>query len=323
MYWGLALLATGDVDRGVEFQDEAAAAALACEVTPLTGGMIYCGVIWCCRNRGDWRRAAEWTDNFTRWCERSGLTAFPGTCRMHRAEVLTLRGFLQEAKQELASAHVQLANTAPWAEGEAHRIRGDLYLMRGNLDDADSAFRRAYELGWDPQPGYAMLLFERGQAADAIRKLERSLQDSNWANQQRKGMMLAHLVMIASRAGDTAKAQQSMQELESAPQHTSTAALQALAAGARSELLFAENKIPEAIRLQRDAIRLWQELESSINVEHGRLRLARMLMSDDDGHGARLELDAAEPLFEKAGASPFGETCRSLRKKLLNKERSA
>ena len=317
LYWGLALLAIGDVQRGVEFQDEAAAAALAGEVTPLVGGLIYCGVIWCCRNRGDWRRAAEWTDNFTRWCERSGLTAFPGTCRMHRAEVLTLRGLLQEAEQELVNAHIQLANTAPWAEGDAYRVRGDLYLMRGDYDDADNAYRRSHELGWDPQPGYAMLLFERGQVKDAIRSLERSLQDNNWANQQRRGMMLAQLVVIAARSGDVARAQQVIQELDQNPQHTSTTALQALVASARAELLYAGNNISEAIQIQRESLRLWQELESLLNVAHGRLRLASMLIADNDYHSAGLELDVAESSFEKASASRLCSNCQVLRKQLL------
>jgi tetratricopeptide (TPR) repeat protein len=323
LYWGVALLAIGDVERGVEFQDEAAAAAIAGEVSPLVAGIIYCGVIWCCRNRGDWRRAAEWTDIFTRWCERSGLTAFPGTCRMHRAEVLTLKGLLKEAEQELAGVHIQLSNTTPWAQGDAHRIKGDLHLLRGDLEEADKAYRRSHEVGWDPQPGYAMLLFERGQPMDAIRSLERSLLDSNWANQQRRGMMLAQLAVIAAQSGDLNKAKQVIQELDDNPQHISTTALQAAKAGARAEVLFADGKITKAIQNQRESIRLWQELESLINVAHGRLRLARMFMADADIHGVELELDAAESLFGKVSANNLLERCWALRDELKNLSRTA
>lgn len=316
LYWGLALLATGEVRRGIELQDEAAAAALAGEVTPLVGGIIYCGVIWCCRNRGDWRRAAEWTDNFTRWCERSGLTAFPGTCSMHRAEVLTLRGFLQEAAQELANAHIQLANSAPWAEGEAYRIQGDLCLMRGDLNQAESAYRRCHELGWDPQPGYARLMFELGQVNDAIRSLQQSLQDTNWANQQRRGMMLAQLATIAARSGNSTQAQSAMQELDENPQYASTTALQAMVANARAEIMAATGRLSESILMQRKSIRLWQDLDSLINIARERLRLAEIFMADHDYHNSGLELDAAESAFQKASASRLCDRCQALRKQL-------
>jgi DNA-binding winged helix-turn-helix (wHTH) protein len=323
LYWGVALLATGDVQRGVDFQDEAAAAALAGEVTPLVAGIIYCGMIWCCRNRGDWGRAAEWTENFTRWCERSGMNAFPGTCRMHRAEVLTLQGLLEEAEQELAGAHMLLANTTPWAEGDAYRIKGDLCLMRGDLEEANEAYRRSHELNWDPQPGYARLLFEQGKNADAIRSLERSLQDSNWSNQQRRGMMLAQLAIICARSGDVAKAQRALRELETSPQLSSTTALQAEVATAHAETLFADNHVAEAIKWQRKSIRLWCELESSINVAHSRLRLATMLRQDDDYHGTGLEVDAAESLFQKVGAAAWVKQCQLMRSQLTEKHQTS
>ena len=41
---------------------------------------------------GDYRRAAEWTEAANRWCDRVEVTGFPGACRIHRAEVMRLRG---------------------------------------------------------------------------------------------------------------------------------------------------------------------------------------------------------------------------------------
>ena len=185
LYWGLALIALGDVESGVTLQGGSqGAAALAGEVSQWVGGTVYCGIIWGCRNRLDWQRAAQWTAQFTRWCERSRLGGYPGLCRLHRAEVLSVCGEVTAAEQEIREACEQLAASAPWAEGDGYRVLGELRLACGDLTAAETAFRRAYELGWDSQPGYALLHLARGRADLAVRGLERALSDRRWTNSQ-------------------------------------------------------------------------------------------------------------------------------------------
>src|SRR5438552_885083 len=104
VYTGLWRLAQGDVQAGTALQDEAGAAALGGAVSPWVGGTVYCGIIWGCRNRADWQRAAQWTGQFMRWCDRGRLTSYPGLCRLHRAEVLSVLGDLEEAERELGEA---------------------------------------------------------------------------------------------------------------------------------------------------------------------------------------------------------------------------
>src|SRR6266700_1828164 len=70
---GLTRIAYGDV------------AAVAGELTVFTTGWIYCGTIGACRDLADYRRASEWTEATTRWCERQSVTGFPGICRVNRA----------------------------------------------------------------------------------------------------------------------------------------------------------------------------------------------------------------------------------------------
>jgi tetratricopeptide (TPR) repeat protein len=67
---GHALIARGDVEIGLALVDEAMTVAMGEAVGLMTAGTVYCGTIWACRNVGDWRRAAEWTDASLRWCER-------------------------------------------------------------------------------------------------------------------------------------------------------------------------------------------------------------------------------------------------------------
>ena len=74
--------------------------------------MIFCAVIWGCVNRADWRRANQWADEFNRWVERQRVEPFPGLCRLHRAEILTMRGELTKAERELLALREVLAATA-------------------------------------------------------------------------------------------------------------------------------------------------------------------------------------------------------------------
>jgi len=52
--------------------------------------------------------------------------------------------------------------------GEALYAMGEVRRRRGRLDEAEAAFRRAHELGRDPQPGLALLRLAQGQVEDAL-----------------------------------------------------------------------------------------------------------------------------------------------------------
>jgi len=317
MYSGHALLAKGDTGRGVARHDEAAAAVMAGGISPWAGGLVYCGVIWACRNRGDWYRAGQWTAHFTRWCERSGVRAFPGTCRLHRAEVLGMRGELEEAEREIASSCELLSRAAPWAEGDAYRVMGDLHLLRGELDKAESAYRRAHELGWDPQPGYARLLLALGREEAAYRSLERSLAARDWSSAQRRGLYLAHLAMIASIAGDCERARQALDTLESTPGLCATSAMMATAAQARGELALCRGERKLAVSALRQGASLWRDVGAPLQVALVGLRLAQCLLAEQDPEVADLELGSAEKLFRELRIPHLLKQCHELRETLV------
>ena len=67
---GHALIIEGRPVEGLALIDEANALAASGSLTLMVAGTIYCSTIFACRNLGDWRRAGEWTDAATRWCER-------------------------------------------------------------------------------------------------------------------------------------------------------------------------------------------------------------------------------------------------------------
>jgi DNA-binding winged helix-turn-helix (wHTH) protein/Tfp pilus assembly protein PilF len=316
-YLGVALQALGNFKEGAELQDEAAAAVLAGDVSPIVGGLIYCGVIWSCRNRGDWERAAQWTDHFTRWCKSSPLHNLPGTCRLHRAEVLSVRGKLDEAESEAKAMCESLSARAPWAEGDAYQVLGNIYLLRGDLDQAETAFRRAYELGWDPQPGYALLQVARGANDVALKTLESSLADSSWANQQKRGLLLANYVVVSIGANDIERAQNALSELDRRPELYTTDSLHAVVYRARAEVSQYLGNLNEAIGFYRQAIQLWQNVGSPLNIAMMRLLLAKALLKQNNAHLAELELCAAESCFQKSGAAKLLDNCIRLKQQIL------
>ena len=108
---GRALVKSGDVEQGLALLDEATASAVCGELRPFSTGLVYCVTISSCQDLGDYRRAAEWTEVANRWCDRLDVTGFPGACRIHRAEIMRLRGEL-----------------APGGEAGDRSVRGALRL---------------------------------------------------------------------------------------------------------------------------------------------------------------------------------------------------
>jgi DNA-binding winged helix-turn-helix (wHTH) protein len=77
LYRGHALMARGEMRCGVALHDEAGATILSGQAEPWLGGNIYCGIIWACRNRADWQRAAQWTERFSSWCRDTAVCTAP------------------------------------------------------------------------------------------------------------------------------------------------------------------------------------------------------------------------------------------------------
>ncbi len=316
LYRGIIVLAQGDVRQGEALQDEAAASVSSLSVSPWVGGTVFCGVIWGCLNRCDWKRATEWTDQYTRWCEQTGSASYPGLCRMHRAEVLGLSGELAKAEREILAVCEQVAESIPLVEGDAYRILGEIRLTKGDLEGADDAFRTASELGWDPNPGWALLQLRQGNTSAAIRELKRALNDRGWTNRQRHGLLLAHMVIVAAETGHAEEARRALDELEDILELQEITAFRAMLTRARGEVAFIEGDVNGATVALREAIHLWQEIGSYSNVGGTRCRLAQFLIADNDTEAAHRELAAAEAIFRRLGAPIRARECKVRRHEL-------
>jgi tetratricopeptide (TPR) repeat protein len=299
VYRGFFKLCLGETDAGLEDQDFAAALGLSSDLDPIVGGILYCNVLWACRNFGDWTRANQWTLGYERWCRDCGLEDLSGSCRLHRAEVLGVQGTLKEAEALIRTALDQLALDAPWATGDAWRVLGDIHRAAGDIADAEAAYRASHAVGWDPQPGLALLQLEQGQAEAAYQALERSLHGNGWPTLQRRGLFLATLAKVAARTGRTERAEEIIAELETQPRRWPMPSIRALTAEAKAELLTRQARPAEAVRELQLASSLWNEIGSAINAADARLSLAALLIELDDRAGAELELNTVQTIARK------------------------
>ncbi len=315
LYRGHALIAQGQVDAGLVQHEEAAAAIRLGGVRSWVAGWALCSLIYAARFRCDWQRAAQFAEAFIEWARVSRMPAFPGTCQLHRAAVMGVQGDLERAAHEVQAAAELLARAAPWAEGDAHSVLGDIRLGLGDFSGAEAAYRRAHALGWDPQPGLARLHLLTGRPEEARRGLERALEQADWSLRERRGQLLCLLVHAMVAAGDVPAGQAMLKTLATDAQMLATDALRAQHGSAQAEVALAEGDPAAAARHLRQAVRLWREVGSPAGEAEARLRLAECLLLQQDRGGSELELHALESTLA-AAVAPYRQRLAALRRAL-------
>ncbi len=312
VYRGHALMARGEVEAGLAQHEEAAAVIRLGSVDSWVAGWALCSILYAARHRCDWLRAAQFAEAFVEWSHRCSMPAFPGTCQLHRAAVLGVRGELERAASEVRAAAALLAQAAPWAEGDAYCVLGDIQLTHGDLDGAEASFRQAHALGWDPQPGLARLQLLTGRPRLALRGLERALEESDWTLRERRGQLLCLLVHAGVMAGHVERAREALQTLRSDPQMLATEALKAMHCDAQAELALHDAEFELAAGHLRQAVRLWREAGSPVGEAQTRMRLAECLVRDHDSAAAEMELHAVESNLTPF-AAPYRPRMEALR----------
>ena len=175
---GRALVKSGEAEQGLALIDEASAAAVCGDLRPHSTGLVYCITISCCQELGDYRRAAEWTEAANRWCDRLDVSGFPGACRIHRAEMMRLRGDLLGAEKQAVAACEELHDFERSITAGGYYEIGEIRRRLGDFAAADEAYRTANELGRDPQPGLALLRLAEGKIDTAVAGINRALAET-------------------------------------------------------------------------------------------------------------------------------------------------
>ena len=300
----------GRVEEGLAQLEEAAVPILAAELDPLTTGMAWCELICAMQGLAEYDRAEEWTEAMEAWRPGNAIGGIGGRCRVHRAEILRLRGTCAEAEEEALRACRELR---PWMRREFGwplTELGTIRLRRGDLDGAQEAFAAAHEHGWEPQPGMALCHLARGEVDTAAALVADALERPTvvpWkerppAGGLRRAPLLDAQVQIAVSAGDVPAARRAAHELADVAIVFRSRALGAMAALAGGRLALAAGDPEAAVARCTEAVVAWSEVGAPWETSTARLVLADALRATGQEDRARLELRTARTVFDRIGA---------------------
>ena len=215
------LILDGDVQHGLALLDEAGVATVSGELDALSTGVVYCELVCALQGLAMYDEAEQWTEAMERWCETNAIGSLHGRCRVHRAEILSLRGSCDEAQRQALMACEELRpylrRELGWPLNELGRIR----LHQGDIAGAEEALLAAHRAGWDPQPTLALVRLAQGDEDAAVASirdaLERPLRVPSKErppnNDLQRAPLLEAQVEIAIASGDIDRARSAADEL--------------------------------------------------------------------------------------------------------------
>ncbi|MGW9414108.1 helix-turn-helix domain-containing protein [Arthrobacter cupressi] len=299
---GQAQVMLGHPADGLELFDEVMVAAISGEVSAIPCGIIYCATIGTCQAVFDLPRALEWTQALDRWCEgQPDLVLFSGQCHAHRAELYVLRGQWDEAMTAAAKAQERSARGDPEARFGAFYYQGEVQRLRGLFEAAAVSYRAAADSGFDPQPGMALLHLALGEVQLARHQINDAVAA---ADPTWRNRLLPGLVEIELAAGDLAAARAAAEDLGRFAAGYPAAMPRALAAQADGAVLLEEGEAAAALKPLRTAWTLWRTLEIPYEAARCRVLVARARRRLGDEETALMDFEAAGKEFEELGAAP-------------------
>lgn len=301
----------GEVDEGLALLDEAAVATVSGDLEPLVAGMVYCELVCAMQGLAQYDRAEQWTDAMQRWGQDHAFGGITGRCRVHRAELLRLRGSCAEAETEALRACDELR---PWMRREFGwplTELGTIRLRKGDLAGAEEALLAAHEHGWDPQPSLALLRLAQGDAAGAAALIRDALEHPRKVPSKERppdipltrAPLLDAQVEIAVAAGDVGAATRAAGELDAIAVAYRSRALAAAAALAHGRVALARQETGAAVTACDDAVGIWSEVGAPYEAASARMVLAEAHRRRGSDQRALLELQAARSTFERLGAA--------------------
>jgi hypothetical protein len=305
-----SLILEGDVTQGLSLLDEAGTAAVSGELDPVSTGIVYCEVVCGLQALAQYDLAEQWTEAMERWRQGQPVGSIHGRCRLHRAEILRLRGSWGEAEREALLACEELRpylrREFGWPLTELGRIR----LRRGDVPGAEAAFLAAHEAGWDPQPGLALVHLAKGDVALAAESIVDALaRPGNVPSKEvppntdlRRAPLLEAQVEIDVAAGSLDSARAAADELSRIAARFESKALAAGATHARGRVRLAAGDAAGARVDFGEAAQLWDEVGAPYETALARTGLGDAYRADGGEARAVLEHRAARSAFDQLGA---------------------
>jgi DNA-binding NarL/FixJ family response regulator len=301
---GYALILQGRVAEGVALLDEVMVSITTDEVAPILAGIAYCQVIDLCQAVFDLRRAREWTEALTRWCDsQPDLVPFRGNCLVHRCEIFQLQGAWTDALESARQARELLAGPPAWdVLGSAYYQLAEIERLRGELREAEESYRQASLAGRDPEPGMSLLRLAQGRVDLALPAIRRALEEAE--DPIARSRLLPACVEVMLEAEDVAAARTAADELAGIAAQLDAPYLDALAADAAGAVILVEGDTRAALAKLRTAQRSWRELEVPHQAARVRVLIGVACRELGDDASAELEFEAARSVLEELGARP-------------------
>lgn len=298
---GRVMCSRGDQAGGMALMDEAMVTVVGGELRPFAAGVIYCSMISACAEVGDLRRAVEWTDAATRWCERLSINGFPGICRIHRAGILRVRGDLPTAEEEARRACDELPRfNFLVGVGFGFYEIAEIRRRMGDFVGAEEAYARAHEHGKSPQPGLGLLRLAQGRLDAAASGIERALGETE--DRQERVRLFHARGEIALEAGDLETARAASAEVDAIAAALPGSTIEAMAACLRGAILIEEGDPDAALPELRASLRSWLDVDAPFEASEVRVFMGKAFRALGDDDAASFELRTARATFERVGA---------------------
>ncbi len=301
---GRILTITGDVEQGMSLIDEAMTSAVSGEVHPMTLGNLYCRTLTVCGSLADYNRAREWSDAAWRWSEPHGSLTYQGVCRVHSAAVMRHQGLWADAEKAARTARdyfekLGLDNHAAEASNEL----GELALIKGDHEEADSAFRQAHELGVDPVPGLPLLRLAQGRREAALQSIERALSETP-DDRLRRAKLLTASIWIALANNRIPLAEAGVNELTTISKDFNCPSFEAHALMGRGAIELERGSADQASPSLRKAWSIFNKAGFPYDAARARTLMAEAYLKTGNKEDAKLQLEAACKTFRDLGAIP-------------------
>ena len=305
----------GDVEAGVAELEEVGALLMSGAADPLTTGMMYCEIICAAQGLLMPDLAAEWTDVMEHWRHGAAFGGINGRCRVHRAELLRLRGTCELAEAEALAACAELR---PWMRREYGWPLvelGNIRLRAGDLDGAHDAYREAIEHAWSPQPGLALLHLARGDAdlaatsiADAIdHPVDIPSKERPPFGPLRLAPLWDAQAEIAYVRGDRDTLAHAAGALETVSRRYSSPMLRASSLLADGRLALLDGQTEEAVQSAVLAVAEFHRLGAPFEAATARLVVADAYAANGQAAQAAFERRTARDAYESFGAGLWAQ----------------
>ncbi|MGD9894577.1 MAG: LuxR C-terminal-related transcriptional regulator [Dehalococcoidia bacterium] len=320
---GLGLVGAGEVDEGMRRLDEAAAAAVAGELSDFDAiGTIFCFLISACEQVGDYDRAVQWCATVTRVTARWSERLLFSLCRTHYAGVLIWRGAWPEAEAELVTATNDLAAVHPAMAAEAIARLAELRRRQGRPVEAAALFRQV-----ESQPlrrlagrftllGRAALALDEADLLTADDLVERFLRGVQHDDRMERASGLELRIRVHIATGDHAGAAVALEELRSVAGSGATDPLRGPVLCSEGLVATAAMDHETARHRFEDAVDVFERSGTPFEAARARVELACVLAKLGRPQAARTEAMTAKDSLQRLGAVREAERAVALLRSL-------